>query len=620
MKTWNIRNESTNSTNTEITANNPKQTSSGRLQDLSGKLEEAIWSDAQTPNPQKAPLNYIDNMWEWEDAQKKFEEAIAKKQQELGVILWDYDDKIKETDRFREAKTDLEIRMQKVMWAIMDKLEDDDDFILDTYEKLYPKWDATESVQVEEVEDNANIVENEDEAEEQEIEEVDEQNDEETEEQNIEEADEQNVEETEEQENQSWDAENQVEAPVENQLEKQGVSFMSLLGDLWFSIAWISVVPFDGTEDWEGNVLEYSSEVLLKFLEILNVKNWDKNKELLTKDEVEKFDKLYAKVKKQCNNYLELSYQIDLLTDKIAELEAEEAKIYTDYYNWVKEVEKMSDNMDDLNKAYFLNSYLSTKNVSFDSFVSSELVEKQIANIIELNKQWKPIPKTILLYWKSNLWKTYAANVLASELWRKMYHIKSYDIFTGWLSDPNAMLDAIFSWAIKMKEPCIIFLDEIEDFSCGDNWWPYQNLVENTIRHHISKIKDSSLDIMIIWAISNRNKVTSNLMKQDVFSKQIYFAPLSPEKYSKLFQTMLSDKGVKVCEDFNVESLIKGIKDTDCDQEYLKKLIDMAIDFHQLNHADEVDDVVLSSDDFNDAIKFMTDYSHNVSQGLWYNR
>jgi hypothetical protein len=86
-------------------------------------------------------------------------------------------------------------------------------------------------------------------------------------------------------------------------------------------------------ENGEGNVLEYSSEVLLKFLEILNAKNWDKNKELLSKDEVEKFEQLYAKVKKQCNNYLELGYQIDLLTDKISELEADEAKIYTDYYN-----------------------------------------------------------------------------------------------------------------------------------------------------------------------------------------------------------------------------------------------------------------------------------------------
>ena len=381
MKTWTVRNESTNSTNTEITANNPKQTSSGRLQDLSGKLEEAIWSDAQTPNPQKAPLNYIDNMWEWEDAQKKFEEAIAKKQQELGVILWDYDDKIKETDRFREAKTDLEIRMQKVMWVIMDKLENDDDFILDAYEKLYPEWDAIESVQVEEGEDNENSPEH----------------GVETEEQNIEEVDEQNIQEVGEQNIEAWDAENQVERPSEDPLENQGVSFITLLEDLWLGIAWIGVVPLGGMEDWEGNVLEYSSEVLLKFLEILDVKKWDKNKELLTKDEVEKFEKLYAKVKKQCNNYLELSYQIELLKDKIAELESEEAKIYTDYYNWVKEVEKMSDKMDDLNKAYFLNSYLSTKNVSFDSFVSSELVEKQIANIIELNKQWKPIPKTILL-------------------------------------------------------------------------------------------------------------------------------------------------------------------------------------------------------------------------------
>ena len=596
MNTLNIRNElSNNSTTTEITANNPKQSSSWRLQDLSGKLEEAIWSDTQTPNPQKAPLNYIDNMWEWEGAQKKFEEEIAKKQQELGVILWDYDDKIKETDRFREAKTDLEIRMQKVMWVIMDKLENDDDFILDAYEKLYPGWDVTESVQIKEGENNANSSENDEDVENQDIE---------------------AWEYIDEQVNQSWDAENQIESFAEKSVENQGVPFMTLLGDLWFNVEWISVLPLDGMEDGEGNVLEYSSEVLLKFLEILNAKNWDKNKELLSKDEVEKFEQLYAKVKKQCNNYLELGYQIDLLTDKISELEADEAKIYTDYYNWVKEAQKMSDNMDDLNKAYFLNSYLSTKNVSFDSFVSSELVEKQIANIINLNKQWKPIPKTILLYWKSNLWKTYAANVLASELWRKMYHIKSYDIFTGWLSDPNAMLDVIFTWAIKMKEPCIIFLDEIEDFSCWDNWWPYQNLVENTIRHHISKIKDSSLDIMIIWAISNRNKVGPNLMKQDVFSKQIYFTPLSPEKYSKLFKSMLSDKGVKVCEDFNVESLINGISD----QEYLKKLIDMAIDFHQLNHTEEVDNIVLFSDDFNDAIKFMTDYSHNVSQGVWYNR
>jgi hypothetical protein len=57
----------------------------------------------------------------------------------------------------------------------------------------------------------------------------------------------------------------------------------------------------------------------------------------------------------------------------------------------------MGEKMENLNETYFLNSYLSTKSASIDNFVSAPLVEKQISNIIELNKQGKPIPKTILL-------------------------------------------------------------------------------------------------------------------------------------------------------------------------------------------------------------------------------
>ena len=64
MKPNNIRNEQTNNTSTENNANNTAWNSASRLQNLAGKIEEAKWTDAQTPNPKKAPLNYIDNMWE----------------------------------------------------------------------------------------------------------------------------------------------------------------------------------------------------------------------------------------------------------------------------------------------------------------------------------------------------------------------------------------------------------------------------------------------------------------------------------------------------------------------------------------------------------------------------
>jgi hypothetical protein len=62
------------------------------------------------------------------------------------------------------------------------------------------------------------------------------------------------------------------------------------------------------------------------------------------------------------------------------------------------DAKKLSEDFEKTNEKYFLNSYLSTRNASLDKFVSNPLVEKQISNIIELNKQGKPIPKTILLY------------------------------------------------------------------------------------------------------------------------------------------------------------------------------------------------------------------------------
>lgn len=55
MKTFNVHDESTNENqNTKNTTNSSKQTSASRLQDLSGEIEEAKWTDTQVPNPKKS--------------------------------------------------------------------------------------------------------------------------------------------------------------------------------------------------------------------------------------------------------------------------------------------------------------------------------------------------------------------------------------------------------------------------------------------------------------------------------------------------------------------------------------------------------------------------------------
>lgn len=598
MKPINIRSEQTNNnSNPENNASNSAWTSASRLQNLAGKIEETKWTDAQTPNPKKAPLNYIDNMWEWEEAQKKYVEKVAKKQQELTTILWTYEDKTEETDRFRVAKSELEIKLGKVMWIIVDKLKDYDDFLIQVYWKIFQsesEWEDTEVSQWEEI-DNTEL----DDAEVPEVEEIEEDKDW-SENENIEE----------------WDDKEETEEENKDDLATQ---IAKVLSSLWLGVWWVSVVPMGmlNQDTWKWELLDDAEEIINKFLGITERDNWDKHKPKLNKTEIEWIENLRESLKKYCTNYLELLYQIDLIEAKIDKLENEENTLYSSYYTKIKEAKKMEEDMEKLNETYFLNSYLSTKNAPLDNFISAPLVEKQISNIIELNKQGKPIPKTILLYWSLNSWKSYAANVLATELWRKMYHIKSYDIFTWWFSDPNAMLDAIFTWAIKKKEPCIIFLDEIESYTQWYDGSPYERLLENTIRHHVSKIKESSLDIMVIWAISDKKKVSPDLFKQDVFSQQIFFTWISKERAEVLFNKIIEEKGAKLWDDVNIHKLFeKRLKNIYVDPEYMKTIIAFTIDFSKLNKSWDSDNITLSKKDFDDAIDYI-EKNINASR-VWY--
>lgn len=42
----------------------------------------------------------------------------------------------------------------------------------------------------------------------------------------------------------------------------------------------------------------------------------------------------------------------------------------------------------------------------------------------------------------------------------------------------------------------------------------------------------------------------------------------------------------------------------------------MAIDFNQLNDSSDASDIVLSAADFKEAREFMSQYNHNISQGV----
>lgn len=523
-------------------------------------------------DPSNAPLNHIENLKKWREILDSYKEEVRQKQKQLLVALKMEDDTNSELNKYRDEKISLDLALHEIEWTLWRKLSGYVSFVDEIYEQVKDlfKYQVTSD-------------------------------------------------------GDEGDGKYQIPMDMHPDLENNRVILVTKkeLTDnekIQVCQSALSHLQEQGVDITDMSV-EYmvQQDAIDRYLELVNPDNFvDVLKRLKYSDKI-KLKKIEKELKETVDSYFELCNQINILSQEIDDKE-------TDYYNMSSvsdgiqdEIDDMATNIEQEGKTYFLNSYLSTKNVPLNSFVSSPLVEKQIANIIEANKRWLTVPKTILLYWKSNTWKSYAANVLATELWRKMYHIRSYDLFEWWYSDPNEMLDSVFTTAVEKAEPCIIFLDEIEKFAWWDEW-SYRELLENTIRHHVSKIKESSLDIMIIWAISNRNKVSQSLLKQDVFSYQIYFSPLQAKQYEDLFEKMTLSKMVKIWEDIVVPDLISKIKATDLDQEYLTKLIDLAIEFHKLNNSWDWSDIILSAKDFDDAISYMSEYVQKVwSNSLWFN-
>jgi len=573
---------------------------------LQQQIQQELWNTTwSAPNPSQVPLNYIENMDKWEQAQKDYIKEVTAKQRELAVILQLTEDKETELDLVRAEKTRLDIELQKIIWSLMNKLLPYASFLYEMESKIW-KWlekleNYGETLQrIDWIDKNAlnnwkllATLKFEKEPTLQEKQELEEQILAQLKEQWI-------------------DSEkvlfkyDVLESNWENEKNFDAEDWDSIWENEWEQKEeWI---------DYEGGSTVMIPEYLELFFQLTNPETWDVFSALLDNNESQALLDMKKSIQDLIDKYEELWHQTYGLWMMIEKLESQLASIESAYNEGEEAIASLNDNMEKMNQTYFLDSYQSTKKVSLDDFVASPIVEKQIKYLIESYKKWLPLPKTILLYGWHNLWKTFAANLLASELGRKMYHIKSYDIYTWWYSDPNEMLDAIFTWAIRQKEPCIIFLDEMENFNVEVGGWPYQKLVENTIRHHISKLKEANLDVVVIWAVADKSKIDWNLLKQEVFSKQILFSPLWKDKAEELMKKILSKKWVKIAENCDLDCFFwKDKKDGKYTHDYIKSFIEVLLSLHEWEK-----EIVLVKSDFEQAISIITETEHAVWSGIGY--
>lgn len=240
-----------------------------------------------------------------------------------------------------------------------------------------------------------------------------------------------------------------------------------------------------------------------------------------------------------------------------------------------------------------LKSYeVSGSKISINDLVAHPSLELQLKKLIalfnnqaEAKKFWLSLPKGVLFVGEPETWKTFAAKMFASEIDRKMYHIKASDLFSEDSTDPNQMLYIIFYSIIdhinKSKESCIIFLDEIEKII--ESMWEYshveQKIISNTIIKNIVNIQQSNLDITIIAALSHKNKIDPRFMKYDLFDNQFYFELPKVEERKRLFELYISKAEkrakLKLFDQTIVDELVK--KTEWFSAEYIKQLINTCV-------------------------------------------
>jgi len=191
-----------------------------------------------------------------------------------------------------------------------------------------------------------------------------------------------------------------------------------------------------------------------------------------------------------------------------------------------------------------------------------------------------------LFHGESGTGKSFFAKVLASEINRKMYHIKYYDLFSEDITNPNDLLYSIFYNIIERakttKEPCIIFLDEIEKIisSIGDYSPDLEQIISNTIIKNITNIQKSELDIIVVAALHKKNSLDQRFSDYALFDNQFFFdKPKAPET-KRLFELYIQEvesKSQRQMFDKNIDwdCLVK--KTDGFSARYIKQIINVCV-------------------------------------------
>ena len=337
------------------------------------------------------------------------------------------------------------------------------------------------------------------------------------------------------------------------------------------------------------------------------------NEEQLTQEEIAQYMSNYEQSLQNTFDWITQHYlsilafesNLEILNQKKEEQELmlqNLDKQYEEKYALLMENHKK---LKEFSKQWFLSSFESFDNsLSVDNLVSQKKVQEVLRQIISLYKNISKFekysvswPKSVLFSWSAMTGKTFAAKILASELGRKMYHIKRHDVFSEENTDINLMLTDIFYTIIEhvqeKKEPCVIFLDEVEKMidSVGKYNTVSQQIIINTIEKNLIAIQKSDLDILVIVALWDVEKNNTHVLDKKVFTQTVDFVLPNQEECQHLFVQYAKQypEGTFVLPDY--DDLVQAcVWQT---ASYIRDLLQLCVKESLMNASDDMLDISL---------------------------
>jgi len=291
----------------------------------------------------------------------------------------------------------------------------------------------------------------------------------------------------------------------------------------------------------------------------------------------------------QITNILVFEEQAGMEHENITKLKAEYTEIETKYENAIKEYKALLEE-----KAKVVNNGVlkklehNTTDLTLDDISFPERQKKQLQKLIAiLNdkegalKMGVKIPGAILFYGESDTGRTFTAKILASQTNKKLYHIKEQDIFSGYNVTPNETMNNIIYYIIdkvkEKKEPCVIFIDEVDKIINSMGNEIDARLITNTLLKHINEIGESDLDVVVICSLTKKSSVDPRFINYSQFYDQVYFELPDVEGRRDMIKRHMEkiEKAAKrkiFAEDINLEEIIK--KTDHFSPQYIKKLME----------------------------------------------